>query len=412
MSGGDISGKQFIRFVNKSLQLCAGISILKLGLCLFFLHLATRLAYVWIADLLHQPYDNEQLQLARNLAAGHGYVNPWAAPTGPTAMYTPGHPLLMAALFKIFGSGEIGSAGYAAFIIQRILLSALTYAMLPLVAERLGWGRRTGFVAGLAGIFVPIHLLVEMRGITTGLEAFFMMLMAVMMHNAWESADFNLRHALRFGLCQGTALLFNPFHLANSSGYLAVSLLRFASHRRKVLLYFGFAFLLSAVILSPWAVFNLQRFGRLIWLRGDFGIQLYISLHPNVTVSFKEALRTPGAYVAPNADVAACKEMAKVGEPAYSAARLADAVNFARQDPGRIAGLIAKRFLRYWFPLTGRPLQTVMFFLLTACSLLGLADLWQKRDPARWLASTILLCFPLLSTYTSVIRSIDSAFTG
>ena len=207
-------------------------------------------------------------------------------------------------------------------------------------------------------------------------------------------------------------MLFNPFHLANSSGYLAVSLLRFASRRRKVLLYFGFALLLSAVILSPWAVFNLQRFGRLIWLRGDFGIQLYISFHPNVTVSFKEALRTPGAYVAPNADVAARKEMAKVGEPAYSAARLADAVNFARQDPGRIAGLIAKRFLRYWFPLTGRPLQTVMFFLLTACSLLGLADLWQKRDPARWLASTILLCFPLLSTYTSVIRSIDSAFTG
>src|ERR1035438_7862954 len=69
-----------------------------------------RLAFAWdqarkIPDtaLATAPFEQETGSIARSIAAGSGFSNPFGRPTGPTAWLTPVYPLLVVAVFKIFG---------------------------------------------------------------------------------------------------------------------------------------------------------------------------------------------------------------------------------------------------------------------------------------------------------------------
>ncbi len=43
--------------------------------------------------------------IATALASGHGFSSPFGIPTGPIAWLTPAYPLLLAGIYKIFGTG-------------------------------------------------------------------------------------------------------------------------------------------------------------------------------------------------------------------------------------------------------------------------------------------------------------------
>ena len=70
-----------------------------------------RLAYVMLAHTYRvRPYDDhfgfgwEMGRIARALATGYGYADPFRGHTGPTTWVTPGYPLIIAGVFKLFGS--------------------------------------------------------------------------------------------------------------------------------------------------------------------------------------------------------------------------------------------------------------------------------------------------------------------
>src|ERR1700726_3555440 len=69
-----------------------------------------RLAFAWDqarkipeAALATAPFEQETGSIARSIANGSGFSNPFGRDTGPTAWLTPVYPLLVAAAFKIFG---------------------------------------------------------------------------------------------------------------------------------------------------------------------------------------------------------------------------------------------------------------------------------------------------------------------
>ena len=69
-------------------------------------------------------------RIARSVATGHGYANPFNGVSGPTAWLTPLYPLLMAAAFKLFGVYSRGAA-----LALLVADSAFSAAVAPAVYE-------------------------------------------------------------------------------------------------------------------------------------------------------------------------------------------------------------------------------------------------------------------------------------
>jgi len=84
--------------------------------------------------------------LAKSVLAGQGLSSPFGVPTGPTAFTAPVYPLLVAAVFKVFGSDSAASG----LVIQsaQVLLNLLTIALMMHVARKLFDGR-AAVVAGM-----------------------------------------------------------------------------------------------------------------------------------------------------------------------------------------------------------------------------------------------------------------------
>ena len=77
---------------------------------LFWLALAVRLAVITLCHYYrinpeddHFHFGAEMGRIARALATGRGYADPFLGPTGPTAWVPPLFPLILAGIFKLFG---------------------------------------------------------------------------------------------------------------------------------------------------------------------------------------------------------------------------------------------------------------------------------------------------------------------
>src|SRR4029077_18421492 len=82
-------------------QSLPAITVLALAVRLFFMAFLYRNTWNDFRD--HLLFGFEVGRIARSIAAGHGYANPFSAETGPTAWMTPVYPYLLAATFKLFG---------------------------------------------------------------------------------------------------------------------------------------------------------------------------------------------------------------------------------------------------------------------------------------------------------------------
>ena len=97
----------------------------------------------------HFDFGFEAGRIARSLAEGHGYANPFNGVSGPTAWIPPLYPLLLALAFKLFGV----YTNAAAFFVLTVdsLFSALTAPAIYEIAARCfdanGVARRASTIA-------------------------------------------------------------------------------------------------------------------------------------------------------------------------------------------------------------------------------------------------------------------------
>src|ERR1700748_2548316 len=82
----------------------------------------------------HFEYGWEMGRIARALATGHGYADPFLGHTGPTAWVAPLYPLLMASVFRLAGIYSLTSAWNLLTLTS--LFSALTVFPIAAIARR------------------------------------------------------------------------------------------------------------------------------------------------------------------------------------------------------------------------------------------------------------------------------------
>src|SRR5581483_7262130 len=307
-----------------------------------------RLAYILLAhtyrfkpDQDHFSFGYEMGRIARAIATGRGFADPFDGQTGLTAWEPPLYPYLMAGVFRIAGVYTAASA----LILLGInsLFSALTCVPIVLIARRCFDGKVAVWSAW-AWALLPTVMYWGTRWIwETTLAA---LLLAVIFWLALTLEEANGAIPwVGFGVLWGVAALTNSSLLA----FLPASGLwpwyRRWKTGKKSLAGVAVASVFFIATISPWLVRNYEAFCRFVFIRSNFGEELRLGNGPGADGAWM-------SYLHPTQNVAEMRRYEQLGELGYVAERKREAVEFIRADYGRFARISLRRFIYYW---AGRP---------------------------------------------------------
>src|SRR6202795_452512 len=381
---------------------------------------AARLAFAWDqerkipeAALAAAPFAQETGNIAYSLAVGKGFSNPFRRETGPTAWLTPVYPLLVAAAFKVFGTFTTRSFFFLVFL--NILFSTAVCIPIFYVGTRV-----TGLAAGAASAWLwalfPSAIMVPFEWIwDTALSA---LLAATLVWATLALADSTrMRDWCAYGLLWGFTLMTNP-SLASLLPFLlgwsayrarkrpsAVSATRPFSWLKASALALGIAILCCV----PWTLRNYVQFHRLIPLRSNFPLELYIGNNENYDDKHPHF---PGPITKERETL----RYFRVGEVPFIDQEMHKATAFIVSHPRVELILFGDRFAAFW---TGLP-NAVQNFLATdswlvrvlmLCALLsgigalaGIAVLLRSQSDFTFPLAAYPVVFPFLYyiTHTSL----------
>jgi 4-amino-4-deoxy-L-arabinose transferase-like glycosyltransferase len=351
------------------------------------------------------PFQTETGHIAFSLASGKGFSSPFQRDSGPTAWLTPVYPLLLAAIFKLFGIYTLRSLFVA--VLLNILFSAAACVPIFYAGQRVvGIGVASG-AAWLWALF-PNAAIIPFEWIwDTSLSA---LLAATLLWATLALAESSrIRDWCLYGLLWGVALLTNP-----ALGVLLPVFLAWAAWRNPSLprvrwtnapLATGIALLCCV----PWTVRNYLQFHKFIPLRSNFAFELYIGNNEN----YDDAHRFRPGAITQEREILRYLHM---GETAFMQEEQRKALSFIAAHPRIEARLIALRFAEFWM---GTPAPIVTFretasFLLRAlllcnylaplAALLGMVVLLVRKSVYTIPLLAVPLLFPLLyyATHTSL----------
>jgi ABC-type transport system involved in cytochrome c biogenesis permease component len=324
------------------------------------------------------PFQNEVGNVASALASGHGYCCLFRQPTGPTAWLAPIYPLLIAAIFKLFGTFTFPS--FCAAAVLNSLFSALVCFPLYSVAQRIA-SKPTAVLAAWLWVFSPIAIILPYAWIWDSSLAAFLaisILWATLLL-ADRPACSRFPYFALYGLLWGISLLTNPA-LSALLPFLVARLffrLRFNTSRKAQLLLLTCASILLTCL--PWTLRNYAHFHRFIPLRSNFPYEFWSGNNAIFDPDSRELNRITryeqtGLY-------------AHLGESAFLDEKWHLAKTFIRRHPSLYAHLCAQRILATWFG-TDSPLQD---FLRADSSLARLLLLWNASSILAVLLGLVLL---------------------
>ena len=387
---------------------------------LFTVAFVLRVAYMTLAHTYrlrvlddHFEFGWEMGRIARALATGFGFADPFNGHSGPSAWTPPLYPLIIAAAFKLCGVYTLK----AAWLILAVN-SALSAATAPAVYE-MAWrtfgrdarGLKIALWSGWLWVLYPAAMQYAVKWIwDMSLTAFlfaWVLVLALRLRAAGEEQR-SLANGIRISVTwAGFGLLWGLIALSNSS------LLAFLPAcgiwivwpmivgRRAVfpaVRHVTLAAVCCMGVIAPWVIRNEVSLHHFIPLRDNFGAELFESVRPSnngfpwgATVSLAEASPQYLRYK-------------QLGEVIYSQQQGLRADALIRQNPRRFWAFVLKRIDFYWVsvphPLDhgvlNEALREMNYAFLSVSGLLGLALALKRGVPGAWLYFWAFLLCPLV----------------
>jgi 4-amino-4-deoxy-L-arabinose transferase-like glycosyltransferase len=382
-----------------SIQLYAGISS---PLLMFLVALFVRLAVIVYMQSFQIPSDQDHFRfgyetgrIARSIALGQGFSSPLHGPSGPTAWVPPVYPYLLAAIFKSFGVYSHDSA--LVMLTLNSLFSALTCLIVFFIGRKT-FGSKVAVLAGWTWAFFPYAVWWSNWVWATTLSAFLFSL--VFLAGLYLERRAQTTAWLAFGLLWGVVGLTDTALLSTLPLLIAWLYYRL-KHRGTAPGRAVGAFTLSfALIVSPWIVRNYLEFGEFVFIRSNFGQELYQGNHEG-SRGFSEG----NAFHPANYNKA-MEKLQQMGELSYLADTQRQALRFIMDNPSTFVWLTLKRTLYFWmgtprvnfiFWLSGRftAAKYALFASISLLAFLGLFLALRNRNPAVPAFAIVLLVFPI-----------------
>ncbi len=370
----------------------------RVPLRVFWVGFLVRLAYMTLAHTYrfaavdgHFPFGWEAGRIGQALATGYGFADPFSNffqhHTGPTAWLPPLYPLLVGAVFKVFGVFTNASA-WALLAINCAAAGATGLCVWEL-GERLfsaRCGRWAGWVWALCPVFFqfPTRWVWDVTLSTLVLSMIFVL--AVRMADRRGVRDW-----LTFGLLWGLLAMLNS------------SLLIFLPWcglwvlwRRREWAGAASAGMVFGLCLVPWATRNWITFHAFIPLRGNLGAEMDRGNGPG-----SEGYEM--AWNHPFMSVGELRAYTSLGEVRYDAARGREADAYMRAKLLHLLADSAKRGFFYW---AGVPHASggsavaewgrlAVYSFASLCGLLGIGLAVWRRVPGVGLLAGAFLLLPL-----------------
>ena len=339
----------------------------------------------------------EVVCVARSLAEGHGFASPLPAASGPTAMVTPAFPFLLAAIFKLFGSLSLASS--VAVRILDVTFSALTCLPIAAIGRRL-YGQGVGALAAWIWALLPSSIFYSVVWIwDTTLSA--LLLTAALAITYWVAEREDMKSWSGLGLVFAAGTLVNSAILPVVPGCLAFAAYRARKRGISWLRTAGIGVVTFCAALAPWVIRNEIVFRGQVFLRSNFGLELWLGNNPQVPISC-------ACWLHPSHQPEERTRFLALGEVAYMQEKQRQAVDFIRSHPAATSRLVFHRFMETWTGFTdsfadiwagGNVSLRASLLLNYSFTLLSLAGLLLARRASAVLSLPLLnlmLVFPVV----------------
>ncbi len=396
---------------------------------IFWVALGLRLACIIIGRTYHvRAIDDhfgigwEMGRIARSLALGQGFANPFNGHSGPSAWTTPLYPLIMAGTFKLFGIYTDASA-FVLLAINSVFSAAICPAVYELAArccDATGIARRQSrhaeplalwsawlWAAHPAALQYAIHWIWEMS-LSTCLFTWAIVL-ALRLRRIGDAPNspldpepwtLNPRTWAAFGLLWGLLALSNPSLLLCLPATLIWVLwpgLRAPQTLPRAIAGAALTSIIFAAILAPWVVRNAITLHAFIPTRSELGIEFYESVLPSHG-GLPWGTTLPLWPGDPE-----FKQFIQMGEVSFSHMRADQAKAIVRAHPETFLRYTLDRFLYFWdgtpHPPDRHPTQEYLrqlsYAFISLCGLLGLGLALQRRVPGAALVALMFLLVPI-----------------
>jgi hypothetical protein len=372
----------------------------------YLLLFVVALAQYWVPydDGDSVPHFPESFSVAWNLAEKGAYSNPFVTlHTGPSAHLAPAFPAFLALLIHALGGGSLGMYAVKA---SAALLLCIQLALFPLFSRILGMGRLNGLIAVVCWLFARVGLVLHGRQavVLFGWEAFYTaFLVAIGMCLCRRYRDDRSRLRWPLGIILGTLLLTSPTACIIFVAWLAYE----AFLGCLTLIDVAWLVFLPLLIAFPWLVRNYHVFGRTVFVRDNFGLEMSTANNDCSVYGFTENLANGCfARIHPNANIDEAKSVLALGEPNYNALKLSEAKHWIEDHPGRFLKLSGLRLAAFWLPPAGTPRfsfigpgrvrERFAIDLMTVLSVAGLFMLYRADRQSAVLCILGLLTYPVV----------------
>ena len=307
-----------------------------------FVALATRLYFLYIFQKDHPrqavsviPFLFEVGNIAHSIATGHGFGSPFRVDTGPTAWMTPLFPMLLAGVFRVFGSYTFHA--WLAVVLFNIFCCAAACVPIYFIGKKVGGPALGAGTAWLWAIF-PNAILLPVESMW---DASLSALLAVTI--LWATLALNdsptFRNWCAYGLLWGVALMTNA-----TLGALLPFLLAWLAYRahqtnQRWAAKTTVAMLLVFLCCVPWTIRNYSVFHTFVPLRSVLGLQLWLGNNDHTQDIFRGDLHP--IYNADERD-----HYIALGEIAYMEEKKDAAIDYMIEHPGREAHQIGRASCR------------------------------------------------------------------
>jgi len=358
----------------------------------------------------HFQFGWEMGRVARALATGYGYANPFVGHTGPTAWVPPLYPLLIAAVFKLTGVYSAASAWL--ILTLNSVFSAATAPLIYKIAERC-YNRRVAVWSAWLWVLYPafmqyaVHWIWDMA--LTAMLFSITLLLALMMREIGSAPDTPSQQTTANWLL--FAFLWALIAYANPSLLLflpacGIWILIGARPLSRGFINATLAALFFLALLAPWTIRNHRVFHHLIPMRDNLGAELEAANGPGSNGFEVEAATIP---------LAACARRTmlykSLGEYQYSKLMGRKARAYIAAHHAHYAAITLKRFYFYWVSVPhplGRHPSSEYFRELNYCffsitGILGLALSLKRRIPAAHMFLWAFILLPI--TYYLIIAN-------
>lgn len=340
--------------------------------------------------------------IAYSLVTHHGFASPFRSDTGPTAWMTPVYPLILAAIFRLFGLYTYHA--FLAAIVFNIACSSLTCIPIYKVGGEVESDTLGALAAWFWAIF-PNAVIIPTRDLWDASLAA-LLAAAILWATVATSRSHRLNAWIAYGCLWGFALMTTPT-LGSFLPFLFIWMI-FRARRAAIdaLRKGGICLAIALFICVPWTVRNYSVFHAFVPLRSVMGLQLWMG---NNETSGKQ---WPG-LLHPIANSAERLRYEALGEMRYMAEKRGEALAFIASHAREELSLTARRFIETWTGGDETPIadffrnrafyfRSILLANIAAAlgCLIGAILLIVRRHPLAFPIVIIPAVFPLISYIT------------